>query len=146
MLAAIGCRPEPCLPSCGAVTVVAPATSGPAAVPLPPLNVPANLDAQPATADAMVPAAASFPRLLADIGGTNARFGWLAAPGSPVAQVHKLPVPDFAGPAEAARHYLQGLQQLLGADYQPPRHAAICLREPACCTKSDFGRRCGRRR
>ena len=35
--------------------------------------------------------------VVADIGGTNARFGWLAGPGERVAHVHTLPVPDFAG-------------------------------------------------
>ena len=71
--------------------------------------------------------AATYPRLVADIGGTNARFGWLAGPGQAVAQVHKLPVPDFAGPADAARHYLGGLQAALGAAYRAPRHAAFAV-------------------
>ena len=73
------------------------------------------------------PAADSYPRLVADIGGTNARFGWLAAPHAAVAQVHRLPVPDFAGPAEAARSYLRRLQATLGPAYQPPRQAAFAV-------------------
>ena len=73
------------------------------------------------------PAEASFPRLVADIGGTNARFGWLGAPDAPVAQVRKLSVQAFAGPAEAARSYLDTLQAELGAAYRPPRHAAFAV-------------------
>ena len=73
------------------------------------------------------PAEASFPRLVADIGGTNARFGWLDEPGAPVTQVRKLSVPAFAGPGEAARSYLDTLQAELGAAYRPPRHAAFAV-------------------
>ncbi len=69
----------------------------------------------------------SYPRLVADIGGTNARFGWLAGPGAAVAQVQKLSVPAHAGPAEAACAYLADLATLLGADYRPPRHAAFAV-------------------
>ena len=73
------------------------------------------------------PADAGFPRLVADIGGTNARFGWLDGPGQPVARVHKLSVPGFAGPTEAARSYLDALRVELGGAYRPPRHAAFAL-------------------
>jgi glucokinase len=65
----------------------------------------------------------SFPRLVADIGGTNARFGWLAAPGAPLAQVHTLPVPAYAGPAEAAQAYLARL----GPHAPAPRFAAFAV-------------------
>ena len=43
------------------------------------------------------------PRLLADIGGTNARFGWLAAGSAQVEHVASLPAALHAGPAAAAR-------------------------------------------
>ena len=69
----------------------------------------------------------SYPRLLADIGGTNARFGWVDAPGAPVAQVRRLPVAGFAGPAPAAQAYLDGLARQLGTTYRPPRHAAFAV-------------------
>ena len=69
----------------------------------------------------------SFPRLLADIGGTNARFGWVDAPGAPVLQVCRLPVAGFAGPAQAALSYLDGLARQLGAAYRAPRHAAFAV-------------------
>lgn len=70
---------------------------------------------------------ASHPRLVADIGGTNARFGWIAASGAALSQVRTLPVPAFAGPAEAARSYLDGLAADLGPAWQPPRHAAFAV-------------------
>jgi len=70
---------------------------------------------------------ADHPRLVADVGGTNARFGWVAAPGAPVSHVHKLPVPDFAGPAEAARAYLAWLAAAPGGDARAPRHAAFAV-------------------
>lgn len=69
----------------------------------------------------------SYPRLVADIGGTNARFGWVAAPGAPVTQVRKLSVPDYAGPAEAARAYLDERAQLADADGCTPCHAAFAV-------------------
>ena len=75
----------------------------------------------PATTDA------SHPRLVADIGGTNARFGWIDSPGQTVARVHQRSVPGFAGPAEAARSYLDALQAELGPAYRPPRHAAFAV-------------------
>jgi glucokinase len=68
----------------------------------------------------------SYPRLVADIGGTNARFGWLAAPGAGIQHVKKLAVPEFPAPGDAARAYLEGLSKQL-ADYQPPRQAAIAV-------------------
>ncbi len=67
-----------------------------------------------------------WPGLVADIGGTNARFGWLGAAGR-VQHVQTLRAADHAGPAEAARAYLQHLQQLLGAAYQPPQRAAFAV-------------------
>ena len=69
----------------------------------------------------------SYPRLLADIGGTNARFGWVDAPGAAVSQVCSLSVAGFAGPASAARAYLSDLAQRLGADFSPPRRAAFAV-------------------
>ena len=72
-------------------------------------------------------AAASYPRLVADIGGTNARFGWLAGPGAPVDQVRQLSVPAHAGPAEAARDYLDDLAGRLAGGYRAPRHAAFAV-------------------
>lgn len=45
-------------------------------------------------------------RVLADVGGTNARFAWQAAPGAPIEAVTVLPVAGFARLQDALRHYL----------------------------------------
>ena len=50
--------------------------------------------------------AAPFPRLLGDIGGTNARFAWQAEAGAPVADVAALPTDQHPTIAMAMRHYL----------------------------------------
>ncbi|MBP6902013.1 MAG: glucokinase [Burkholderiaceae bacterium] len=66
------------------------------------------------------------PRLVADIGGTNARFGWIAQPGAKVAQLCTLPVPAHAGPAEATQAYLATLASR-GVTDCAPRHAAFAV-------------------
>lgn len=48
-----------------------------------------------------------FPRLVGDIGGTNARFGWVVAPGAPIEHVGTLPAADHPTLADAARAYLK---------------------------------------
>jgi len=58
-------------------------------------------------------------RLVADIGGSNARFGWVCGPGGAVEHIRVLPVQDFAGPTEAAQHYLSGLGAVLGQAARP---------------------------
>jgi glucokinase len=69
----------------------------------------------------------TYPRLVADIGGSNARFGWIDGPQASPAHVRKLPVRDYPEPADAARAYLDGLKESLGSDYRPPRHAAMAV-------------------
>ncbi len=64
------------------------------------------------------------PWLLADIGGTNARFGWLDDGAAAPSHVLSLPAAGHAGPAAAARHYLAQLRDRLGIAYCPPRAAA----------------------
>ena len=54
----------------------------------------------------------AFPWLVADIGGTNARFGWIAGPEQPVAHVRVLPVTAHRSPADAAKAYLAQLAEL----------------------------------
>jgi len=104
-----------------------PGAAGPGANQPQDLTVPTLTASNPgATGDAPL-AAAGYPRLVADIGGTNARFGWLSAPGAAVSQVHKLPVPDFAGPAEATQAYLAWLATAPGGDARAPRHAAFAV-------------------
>lgn len=71
---------------------------------------------------------AGFPRLLADIGGTNARFAWVGAPGEPPSQVRTLQVADHAGPAQAAQVYLQHVKnQQAGRAWHAPRCAAFAV-------------------
>ncbi|MDP3224569.1 MAG: glucokinase, partial [Rubrivivax sp.] len=67
------------------------------------------------------------PWLVADIGGTNARFGWLAPGASRVDHVHTLPTADHDGPASAAQAYLARLAQQLGSAYLPPRAGAFAV-------------------
>ncbi|MDP2007917.1 MAG: glucokinase [Rubrivivax sp.] len=67
------------------------------------------------------------PWLLADIGGTNARFGWLAEGSDSVTQVATLPAAGHKGPAEAARTYLAGVAAALGPAYSAPRAAAFAV-------------------
>ena len=50
--------------------------------------------------------AAPHPRLVADIGGTNARFGWVAHEGAPIDHVQVLPCADHPTLADAVRAYL----------------------------------------
>lgn len=69
------------------------------------------------------------PWLVADIGGTNARFGLVTGPGRPVAQVRQLSVAAHADPASAVRAYLAGLV----ADGAPPARpvaAALAVATP----------------
>ncbi len=73
------------------------------------------------------PAGLPRPWLVADIGGTNARFGWLAAGSARVEHVATLRGADHAGPVQAAAAYLAQLAQTLGAAYQPPRAGAFAV-------------------
>lgn len=71
---------------------------------------------------------ATHTRLLADIGGTNARFAWQDGPGVPLRCIEVLPCQDHAGLVEAARHWLT--QNRLPM----PESAAIAV---ACPVQSD---------
>jgi glucokinase len=63
-------------------------------------------------------------RLLADIGGTNARFAWQAAPGAPISDVQVLPGAQYPTLQAAMRAYLDGLGR--GA----PAAVAIAIANP----------------
>lgn len=63
-------------------------------------------------------------RLLADIGGTNARFAWQAAPGAPITDVQVLPGAQYPSLQAAMRAYLDGLGR--GA----PAAVAIAIANP----------------
>ncbi|HWP19233.1 MAG TPA: glucokinase [Burkholderiaceae bacterium] len=60
---------------------------------------------------------ASYPRLVGDVGGTNARFAWMAGPDTGLEKVVTLPVAEHAGLREAIEHYLrsEGLPRPAGA-------------------------------
>ncbi len=74
-----------------------------------------------------LPTGLAQPWLVADIGGTNARFGWIDACSSQVQHVMTLPVASHSGPAAAAQAYLAMLSAQLGAAYAPPRAAALAV-------------------
>ncbi|HRP66069.1 MAG TPA: glucokinase [Thauera sp.] len=63
-------------------------------------------------------------RLVADIGGTNARFALVAAPGAAPSHIRVLPCVDFAGPEQAVRAYLAAEGVAL------PRAAAFGIANP----------------
>ncbi len=70
------------------------------------------------------------PWLLADIGGTNARFATLGPGRALPEHVMTLPVAQYAGPAQAAQDYLARLaarHAQSGAAYTPPRAGAFAL-------------------
>lgn len=66
----------------------------------------------------------TFPRLVGDIGGTNARFALVTAPGGDLQGVRTLPCADFAGPAEAIGHYLAA------SGLPPPRCGGFGIANP----------------
>ncbi|MFZ2988480.1 glucokinase [Ideonella sp.] len=72
-------------------------------------------------------AASGYPCLVADIGGTNARFGLVAGPGCAVEHIAKLPASEHAGPTQAAQAYLAGVASGQGSAFQPPRRAAFAV-------------------
>ena len=63
--------------------------------------------------------------LVADVGGSNARFAWETA--GRVEHVRTLAVADHAGLAEAARSYLTWLERELAGAYRPPAAAAFAV-------------------
>ncbi len=66
----------------------------------------------------------AYPWLVADIGATNARFGWLAAANAPIERIATLPCTDHPGLEAAIRAYLEGF----GAP--PPEAVAIGIATP----------------
>lgn len=65
-----------------------------------------------------------FPRLLADVGGTNARFAWQASAGAPITDVRVLPCAEHPTLQAAMHAYLDGLGQ------GRPQAAAIAIANP----------------
>ncbi|MGB7483085.1 MAG: glucokinase [Castellaniella sp.] len=57
--------------------------------------------------DPAIAAMDSFPRLVGDIGGTNARFALIAGEDQPMTHVRSIPCAAYEGPAQAIEAYLQ---------------------------------------
>jgi glucokinase len=70
-------------------------------------------------------AAAPWPRLVADVGGTNARFAWLQGPGSAPEHLRTLAVAGHPSLAVAATEYLKGLPP--GPSVQAPQACAVAV-------------------
>jgi glucokinase len=68
-----------------------------------------------------------FPWLLADIGGSNARFGLKLSANAEISHIKSIPVALHATPVKAAQTYLDHISVSMGADYQPPRKAAFAV-------------------
>jgi glucokinase len=66
----------------------------------------------------------TYPRLLGDVGGTNARFAWQAQPGAPLTAMASHLCKDHASLRDAALHHLQ-MQGL-----PTPRACAIGIANP----------------
>ena len=64
------------------------------------------------------------PRLLADIGGTNARFAWQMASGAAITDLRVLPCADHPTVADALRAYLAA------SGHAPPPDGAIAIANP----------------
>lgn len=67
---------------------------------------------------------AECPRLLADVGGTNARFAWQAGPAAPIEEIRILPGDRFDSLEVAVCAYLDALQK------PRPRVCAIAIANP----------------
>ena len=65
-----------------------------------------HLHSPTAHSDPGTAAPAPWPRLVADIGGTNVRFALIAHPGAAPSALRSLRCADFAGPGEALRAWL----------------------------------------
>jgi glucokinase len=72
----------------------------------------------------VVPSAIADPRLVADVGGTNARFAWQAGPGQPLENVQVLPCAAYPTLQDAMRAYLAQCGRAV------PLHAAIAIANP----------------
>lgn len=66
----------------------------------------------------------TYPRLIGDIGGTNARFAMVLAPGADISNIRTLACADYPNIAEAIEAYL-GLESV-----PTPRNAAMGIANP----------------
>jgi glucokinase len=77
-------------------------------------------------------APAPYPMLLADIGGTNARFACVQRAAGPITAIQSFAIADFPSPLEAIKHYRQRCfdMRLPGAERAEFRTAAIAVATP----------------
>jgi glucokinase len=66
----------------------------------------------------------TYPRLVGDVGGTNARFAWIAAPGAPITDIDTLPASGYPSLLDAMRAYLARHHEAA------PRWCAIGIANP----------------
>ncbi len=71
-----------------------------------------------------------FPVLVADLGGTHARFAWAQSPNQSPLFAMTLKVAEFDSPLMAAQHYLTQLGLRLGEQYLSPREAVFAVAAP----------------
>jgi glucokinase len=71
-----------------------------------------------------------FPWLVADVGATRARFGWVDGDARVIQKPQCSDLTTHAGPLEAARNYLSGIEAALGPRYRAPRWAAMAIAAP----------------
>lgn len=69
-----------------------------------------------------------FPRLLGDVGGTNARFGWQSHEGAAIEQVEVLPCEQYVTLGDAVQAYLES--NLQARSLGRPACAAIGIATP----------------
>ncbi len=72
----------------------------------------------------------SFPWLVADIGGSNARFGLILDAETGVQNVITIPGKEHLALNQAVACYLQQTKALLGAHFQAPKMAAFAVATP----------------
>ena len=82
--------------------------------------------------------AANFPWLVADIGGSNARFGLILQADMVVQHIKTIPVISHPDTASAARAYLADIAALLGEQFQAPRKAAFAVATAVAGDKIEF--------
>jgi len=80
-----------------------------------------------------------LPWLVGDIGGTNARFGWIDDPAGPARHVRTLPVTGFDGPGAAIEAYLAGLPaDAVAGGQRRPQRAALAVATAVTCDQVDM--------
>ena len=68
-----------------------------------------------------------LPWLVGDVGGTNARLGWVPSLSTGVTHVRTMPTAGFDGPAAAVRAYLADMAASSAVAVPPPGRAALAV-------------------